>query len=68
MNYFELVFTVVTTEDYHQDLLINELAQIGFDTFEETDLGFKAYITTDKFNESILDERLTEFKDLFTFR
>lgn len=67
MNYFKLVFTVVTTEDYHQDLLINELAQIGFDTFEETDLGFKAYITTDKFNESILGERLTEFKDLFTF-
>lgn len=67
MNYFELVFTVVTTEDYHQDLLINELAQIGFDTFEESDLGFKAYITTDKFKQCVLDERLKEFNDLFTF-
>jgi ribosomal protein L11 methyltransferase len=67
MNYFELLFTVVSTEDYLQDLLINELSQIGFDTFEETDLGFKAYITTNKFNQNSLDESISEFKDLFTF-
>jgi ribosomal protein L11 methyltransferase len=44
MNYYELLFTTITTEDYQQDLLIGALGEIGFDTFEEIDLGFKAYI------------------------
>lgn len=67
MNYFELVFTVIDTEGIYQDLLINDLSQIGFDTFEETDFGFKAYITTDKFNQHQLDEILLAFNGLCTF-
>ncbi|MDB5062736.1 MAG: ribosomal protein methyltransferase, partial [Mucilaginibacter sp.] len=47
MNYYELLFTTITTEDYQQDLLIGALGDIGFDTFEEVDLGFKAYIPVD---------------------
>ncbi len=38
MNYYELLFTTIPTEDHQQDLLINALGEIGFDTFEE--LGF----------------------------
>ncbi len=67
MNYYELVFTVIDAEGFYQDLLINDLSQIGFDTFEETDFGFKAYITTEKFNQSQLDEILLGFNGLCTF-
>lgn len=46
MDYSELVFTSDNQEDWQQDLLINDLAEIGFDTFEETSHGFKAYIAS----------------------
>ncbi|WP_428330952.1 50S ribosomal protein L11 methyltransferase [Mucilaginibacter sp.] len=67
MNYYELLFTTITTEDYQQDLLINALGEIGFDTFEELDLGFKAYIPATDFDQQKLDEQLFLYKDMFTF-
>jgi ribosomal protein L11 methyltransferase len=67
MNYYELLFTTITTEDYQQDLLINALGGIGFDTFEELDFGFKAYIPVNGFNQEILNETLLNYQDLFTF-
>jgi ribosomal protein L11 methyltransferase len=67
MNYYELLFTTITTEDYQQDLLINALGEIGFDTFEELDFGFKAYIPVTDFNQEKLDETLLSYQDLFTF-
>lgn len=67
MNYYELHFTTITTEDYQQDLLINALGEIGFDTFEELEFGFKAYIPADDFNEELINETLLPYKDMFTF-
>jgi ribosomal protein L11 methyltransferase len=67
MNYYELLFTTITTEDYQQDLLINALGEIGFDTFEELEFGFKAYIPTDDFDEQQLKEHLLPYQEMFTF-
>jgi ribosomal protein L11 methyltransferase len=67
MNYYELLFTTITTEDYQQDLLINTLGEIGFDTFEELEFGFKAYIPADDFDRAALDEALEAYRDMFTF-
>src|ERR1700744_6173250 len=67
MNYYELLFTTITTEDYQQDLLINTLGEIGFDTFEELEFGFKAYISADNFDKAVLDEALEAYRDMFTF-
>lgn len=67
MNYYELLFTTITTEDYQQDLLIGALGEIGFDTFEEVDLGFKAYIPVDDFNQELLDETLAAYREMFSF-
>lgn len=67
MNYYELLFTTIPTEDYQQDLLINALGEIGFDTFEELDFGFKAYIPSDVFNQEMLDQTLEAYQDMFTF-
>jgi len=67
MNYYELVFTIENSEDYKKDLLINELGGIGYDTFEETDEGFKAYIPEDFFNEQSLNDRFTDYAFPFSF-
>lgn len=68
MNYKELTFTVSATEDYNRDLLINSLSAIGFDTFEETETGFKAYIPISDFNQQNLDEALGEYREMFSFQ
>jgi ribosomal protein L11 methyltransferase len=65
MNYYELLFTTIPTEDYQQDLLINALGEIGFDTFEELDFGFKAYIPVADFDREKLDEELSLYQDMF---
>jgi ribosomal protein L11 methyltransferase len=67
MNYIELVFTLITEEEFHQDLMISTLGEIGFDTFEETDFGFKAYIESSKFNQAELDTQLSNYHGLFCF-
>jgi len=67
MNYYELLFTTITTEDYQQDLLIGALGEIGFDTFEEVDLGFKAYIPVDDFDQELLNDTLDSYREMFTF-
>src|SRR6201996_736041 len=67
MNYYELLFTTITTEDYQQDLLINTLGEIGFDTFEELEFGFKAYIPVADFDQHKLDKALEIYRDIFTF-
>jgi len=67
MNYYELLFTTIVTEDFQQDLLINALGQIGFDTFEEVEFGFKAYIPVDDFDKAVLDATLDAYREMFTF-
>lgn len=67
MNYYELVFTVVDPEGFVKDLLIASLSEIGFDTFEDTETGFKAYIQSEQFNEHLVSEQLSDYNDQFTF-
>jgi ribosomal protein L11 methyltransferase len=67
MNYYELSFTVEDEEGYRRDLLINALGEIGFDTFEETEDGFNAYIPVDTFNEEVLIATLNPFYEQFPF-
>ncbi|WP_317169128.1 50S ribosomal protein L11 methyltransferase [Mucilaginibacter humi] len=67
MNYYELTFTTETTEDYQHDLLINALGEIGFDTFEELEKGFKAYIPEADFNEESIAEAVEPYREMFGF-
>jgi ribosomal protein L11 methyltransferase len=67
MDYYELYFKTHTAADYQQDLLINALGEIGFDTFEEVDGGFKAYIPINDFDHGRLDEQLAAFYEQFSF-
>lgn len=66
-NYTELVFTIGQDEDFVADILITALADIGFDTFENTEKGFLAYIPAADFNEEQLTATLSDYKDQFSF-
>ena len=67
MSYKELLFTISSPQEHHRDLLINSLGEIGFDTFEETETGFKAYIPSLDFNQESLEDALAQYKDDFSF-
>lgn len=66
-NYIELVFTIVAGEDYVSDILMHELAEVGFDSFDQNELGFRAYIPSHLFAEEKVQEVLQPYKDQFTF-
>ncbi|MDP2413440.1 50S ribosomal protein L11 methyltransferase [Daejeonella sp.] len=67
MTYIELVFTLQSQEEFHKDLMINALSEIGFDTFEDTDQGFKAYIPESELDQAKLDSLAEDFTDMFSF-
>lgn len=67
MIYSELIFTLHSAEDFHKDLLIHALSDIGFDTFEDTDQGFKAYIPESDLDQAKLDGLSADFADMFLF-
>lgn len=60
MNYLQVSFNGSKLADYQQDLLIAELADIGFDTFEESETGFDGFIIEEQFDESALQQLLSE--------
>ncbi len=63
MEYKKVAFSFSQIEEYQKDLLIAELADVGFDTFEDTDKGFDAFVIADQFNEAALTEVLMGFGD-----
>ncbi len=67
MDYYEITFTTSPAEDYQQDLLINALGDIGFDTFEETESGFKAYVPESVFDQERLDKQIVLYHEMFPF-
>jgi len=65
MNYIELNFTVLSLEDFISDLLINDLSELGFDSFEYTDLGFKAFCASNLFSDEKVKELVLQYQDKF---
>lgn len=62
MEYTEVHFSAVSGEDYLRDLFTDALAGIGFDTFEETENGFKAYQPSATFDAARLDGLAAEYR------
>jgi len=63
MQYIQVTFSFTTIQEYQQDLLISELADIGFNTFEDTDNGFSAFIDYDSYSQDSLAAALVQFED-----
>jgi ribosomal protein L11 methyltransferase len=64
LSYIEL--SVKADPDF-SEILMAELAEIGFETFTEEADGLKAYIAENKFVQENLDEILNRYKDFFEF-
>jgi ribosomal protein L11 methyltransferase len=66
MNYIELAVSVEPKEQ-GSDVLIAQLAELGFESFVETEKGFNAYIQEDDFNLQQLHLALSFYTDFFKF-
>jgi ribosomal protein L11 methyltransferase len=49
MNWTEVTFRIEPVDPW-RDILIAELGELGFDTFEETEQGLRAYIRTERYD------------------
>lgn len=58
MRYSEVVFSCKGGEDWHQDILISDLGDRGFDTFETREDGFAAYIASEQLDLQELESLL----------
>lgn len=67
MQYIQVNLNFETIAEYQRDLLINDLAEIGFNTFEDTDAGFAAFIEESAFQESILRALLKTYEQELNF-
>lgn len=56
MDYIQVSFSFEPIEEYQQDLLVGQLAEIGFDSFVDSTKGFDAFIIADQFEEDKLKE------------
>lgn len=67
MNYYEFVFKIKQGEEVYRDLLIHSLGEAGFDTFEETEYGFNAYIAENLVEELDVESLLEPFRQTLDF-
>jgi ribosomal protein L11 methyltransferase len=58
MDYIEVTLTA-TPEN--AEMLIAELGELGYDTFQETEEGFQAYVTEELFSDDALQEVLERY-------
>jgi ribosomal protein L11 methyltransferase len=68
MQYIQVTFSFTAIEEYQQDLLISELAEIGFNTFEDSAEGFSAFIDEDSFEKQQLEQVLANFEGQFQYQ
>lgn len=63
MSYKEVVFIQNEGPEAYRDVVIAELADLGFDTFEEAALGFTGYIPTTLYNKTAILNLLAHYKE-----
>ncbi|WP_181307804.1 50S ribosomal protein L11 methyltransferase [Rufibacter sp. XAAS-G3-1] len=59
MSFIEVT---VTASPEYSEILIAELGELGFDTFQDTEEGFQGYIEEDRFSEGALQEVLERYQ------
>ena len=63
MSYIKV--SIHTTPEYGE-IFTAELAEIGFDTFEETNTGIDAFIPKEFFNETLVTDLIARYADMNT--
>jgi ribosomal protein L11 methyltransferase len=67
MDYQKITIGITPFQDWLRDILNAQLAEIGFDSFVETENGFEAYIPTKLFKLRDFDKVLTAYEADFDF-
>jgi ribosomal protein L11 methyltransferase len=67
MDYYKITIEITPFEEWLRDVLVAQLAEIGFDSFLETETGTEAFIPVQSFNEADLEFVLDSIQDDFSF-
>lgn len=63
MDYIGLTIRLEPCEEWFRDLIADALGAIGFEAFEETEQGLKAYIDKNNYDNGLATETLKELKE-----
>jgi len=61
MNYIELKIKLTPNSDINRDVISGLLAEIGFESFVESDNGLNAYVAEKSFSEDAVEDALKNF-------
>ncbi|WP_372648511.1 50S ribosomal protein L11 methyltransferase [Draconibacterium sp.] len=67
MDYQKISIQITPFQEWLRDVLNAQLAEIGFDSFVETETGFDAFIPATSYSEERLNEVLEDFSGDFSF-
>lgn len=67
MDYIQVSFSFPAIEEYQQDLLIADLADHGFNTFQDTADGFVAFIDAATYKASELKDLMGQYEGEFQY-
>ncbi|WP_303924374.1 50S ribosomal protein L11 methyltransferase [Draconibacterium sediminis] len=67
MDYQKISIQITPFQEWLRDVLNAQLAEIGFDSFVETETGFDAFIPANLYTEESLNEVLEDFSGDFSF-
>ncbi len=67
MDYYKITIKITPFEEWLRDVLVAQLAEIGFDSFVETGTGTEAFIQVNSFMEADFEFVLDSFQDDFSF-
>ncbi len=60
MNYYELKITISPNTETNRDVLAALLAEIGFESFTESENGLNAYVAEKNYSKEAIDELLSD--------
>lgn len=61
MDYIKITFRIESDADYLNDIMMADLGEIGFESFEETSRGFNAFIPADIYDKANLLRFVNDF-------
>jgi len=61
MQYLQITYKIGTNESFVADLWMQCLADLGCESFEQTDTQLSAYIEKDKYTEAVIADALAQF-------
>lgn len=67
MEYKKVSIEITPFQEWLREVLTAQLADIGFDSFVDSEMGFDAYIPASEYHKGELNEVLNEFSEDFCF-